>query len=92
MKGIEKFSLHNCSVFRILLKQLSRWFQGLLKCYFQKSSVPDFGQSDLNVLVLMLKSNKFQEEEPWDIFQNTFSIKSYSYLFINFRKLFEQFL
>ena len=41
-------------------------------CYFKtkKPRVPEFGQSDQDVLGLMLKSNKFQLEEPWENFEN----------------------
>ena len=53
-------------------------------CYvkIKKPSVPEFGQSDQDVLGRMLKSNEFQLEEPEENFQKTFSVKSYSYLFI----------
>ena len=63
-------------------------------CYFKikKSRVAEFGQSDRDVLGLMLKSNKIQLEEPWENFQKTFSVESYSYLFINFSILLAQFL
>ena len=44
-----------------------------------KPKTQEFGQSDWDVLGLMLKSNKFQLEEPWENFQKTFSVKSYSY-------------
>ena len=47
-----------------------------------KPSVPENGQSGQNFLCFMLKSNEFQLEKPEKNFQKTFSVKSYSNLFI----------
>ena len=53
-------------------------------CYFRTKNPTstEFSQSDRNFLSLMLKSNTFQIEEPWKIFQKTFLVLSYSHLFI----------